>query len=81
MLFGLIAPDAGAIELLGRALGGPGSAALDGVAGFVEEPCFYPYLSGRANLSLLARLDAGRAAAGSTRRWPGWTSRRGRRTG
>ncbi|HEY2320450.1 MAG TPA: ATP-binding cassette domain-containing protein, partial [Solirubrobacteraceae bacterium] len=57
LLFGLIAPDAGQIRLLGRPLGGPGSAALDHVAGFVEEPTFYPYLSGRANLSLLARLD------------------------
>jgi len=29
----------------------------DGVAGFVETPAFYPYLSGRRNLTLLARLD------------------------
>ena len=57
LLFGLIAPDAGSITLLGRPLGGPGSAALDHVAGFVEEPSFYPYLSGRANLALLAKLD------------------------
>jgi ABC-2 type transport system ATP-binding protein len=27
------------------------------VAGFVEEPSFYPYLSGRVNLELLAELD------------------------
>ena len=27
------------------------------VAGFVETPAFYPYLSGRANLALLDRLD------------------------
>ncbi|MGH2892183.1 MAG: ABC transporter ATP-binding protein, partial [Solirubrobacteraceae bacterium] len=57
LLFGLIVPDAGSIALLGRPLGGAGSAALDHVAGFVEEPSFYPYLSGRANLSLLAKLD------------------------
>jgi ABC-2 type transport system ATP-binding protein len=57
LLFGLIAPDAGSIRLLGRPLGGPGSAALDHVAGFVEEPTFYPYLSGRTNLALLAKLD------------------------
>jgi ABC-2 type transport system ATP-binding protein len=57
MLFGLIAPDAGQVTLLGRALGGPGSAALDHVGGFVEEPTFYPYLSGAANLALLAKLD------------------------
>jgi ABC-2 type transport system ATP-binding protein len=57
LLFGLIAPDAGSIRLLGRPLGGPGSAALDHVAGFVEEPSFYPYLSGATNLALLAKLD------------------------
>jgi ABC-2 type transport system ATP-binding protein len=57
VVFGLIAPDAGSIQLLGRALGGPGSAALDHVAGFIEEPTFYPYLSGRTNLALLAKLD------------------------
>jgi ABC-2 type transport system ATP-binding protein len=38
------------------------SRALDGVAGFVELPSFYPYLSGRANLELLAELDEERAA-------------------
>jgi ABC-2 type transport system ATP-binding protein len=59
LLFGLIAPDAGTVELLGRPLGGPGSAALDHVGGFVEEPTFYPYLSGRANLIQLVRLDGG----------------------
>ena len=57
MLFGLIAPDAGQVTLLQRALDGPGSAALDHVGGFVEEPTFYPYLSGAANLALLAKLD------------------------
>jgi ABC-2 type transport system ATP-binding protein len=59
LLFGLIAPDAGTVTLLGRRLGGAGSAALDNVGGFVEEPTFYPYLSGAANLTLLARLDGG----------------------
>jgi ABC-2 type transport system ATP-binding protein len=63
MLFGLIHPDAGAVELLGRPFDGLGGEALQEVGGFVEEPAFYPYLSGRANLSLLARLDAGPTAA------------------
>ena len=62
LLFGLIVPDAGTIELFGRRLAGPGQLPLDGVAGFVEDPTFYPYLSGRANLELLAELD-GRSAA------------------
>jgi ABC-2 type transport system ATP-binding protein len=36
-----------------------GARALDGVAGFVEGPRFYPYLSGRRNLRLLGDLDGG----------------------
>ena len=30
---------------------------LRDIAGFVETPRFYPYLSGRANLEVLATLD------------------------
>ncbi len=56
-LFGLIRPDAGSIELLGRARGTGRAVPLDGVAGFVEQPAFYPYLSGRANLELLSEID------------------------
>jgi ABC-2 type transport system ATP-binding protein len=61
MLFGLVSPDAGSIELFGRSLHQTDSLALEDVAGFVEEPSFYPYLSGRANLELLAELDGGGA--------------------
>jgi len=63
MLFGLIRPDAGRVELLGRELAALGTTALHSVGGFVEEPCFYPYLSARANLRLLARLDGDTATA------------------
>jgi ABC-2 type transport system ATP-binding protein len=56
-LFGLIRPDSGAVELLGRPLERRQVAPLRGVAGFVEEPRFYPFLSGRANLELLSELD------------------------
>ena len=63
LLFGLIRPDAGRVQLLGRELAGLETAALHGVGGFVEDPCFYPYLSGRANLALLARLDGKRQAS------------------
>src|SRR4051812_45364141 len=57
MLFGLIRPDGGTVELFGRpAL--PGKVdALEQVAGFVETPRFYGYLSARANLKILATLD------------------------
>ena len=57
MLLGLVRADEGTIELFGRRLDGQDSLALEGVAGFVEEPSFYPYLSGRANLEVLAELD------------------------
>jgi ABC-2 type transport system ATP-binding protein len=56
MLLGLIRPDEGKIVLLGTDLA-RGRHILEGVAGFVEEPSFYPYLSGRANLEVLAELD------------------------
>jgi ABC-2 type transport system ATP-binding protein len=59
ILFGLMEPDAGSVELFGRQPAGGGPDALSGVAGFVEDPSFYPYLSGRANLELLAELDDG----------------------
>jgi ABC-2 type transport system ATP-binding protein len=64
LLFGLISPDAGTIELLGRGLDGPDPLLPRGVAGFVEDPSFYPYLSGRTNLELLAELDDDPTASG-----------------
>jgi ABC-2 type transport system ATP-binding protein len=57
MLLGLIRPTAGSIGLFGRDPLDQGARALDGVAGFVEAPRFYPYLSGRRNLRLLADYD------------------------
>ena len=60
ILFGLVAPDAGEVELFGTPLDTAVPGALDGVAGFVEDPSFYPYLSGRVNLELLAELDGSR---------------------
>ncbi len=63
MLLGLIRPTAGSAQLFGQDPLVEGARALDGVAGFVEAPRFYPYLSGRKNLELLAALDGGDAAA------------------
>ncbi len=59
MLLGLIRPTEGTARLFGRDPIIDGARALDGVAGFVEGPRFYPYLSGRKNLRLLADLDGG----------------------
>jgi ABC-2 type transport system ATP-binding protein len=63
MMLGLIRPDAGKVELFGRDPLLDGARALDGVAGFVEAPRFYPYLTGRTNLELVAALDGDGAAA------------------
>jgi ABC-2 type transport system ATP-binding protein len=59
MLLGLVRPDAGAIRLFGQDVAEDPIAALHGVAGFIEEPRLYPYLSGRENLQLLAAFDRG----------------------
>ena len=61
MALGLIMPTEGTVELFGRDPLREGARALDGVAGFVEAPRFYPYLSARKNLELLAALDGDRA--------------------
>jgi ABC-2 type transport system ATP-binding protein len=60
MMLGLIRPTEGSVRLFGR---DPMESvhALDGVAGFVEAPTFYPYLSGRRNLEMLAAYDGGDA--------------------
>src|SRR5204863_9507700 len=62
MMLGLIRPTAGSVRIFGR---DPQLSvrALDGVAGFVEEPRFYPYLTGRKNLELLAAFDGDGAAS------------------
>ena len=60
-MLGLIRPTAGSVRLFGRDPQA-GIAALDGVAGFVEAPRFYPYLTGRRNLELCAALDGDGAA-------------------
>jgi len=59
ILFGLIGADAGSVELFPSRPVEPRRTRLDGVAGFVEDPSFYPYLSGQANLELLGQLDGG----------------------
>src|SRR3954447_25178992 len=62
MLFGLIRPDSGSLEVFGRSGPAHGVRALDAGAGFIESPKFYPGLSGHRNLRLLAGLDGGAGA-------------------
>jgi ABC-2 type transport system ATP-binding protein len=59
MLFGLIRPDSGTIRVFDKTWADAGVGVLDGVAGFIESPRFYPYLTGRQNLEGLALLDGG----------------------
>lgn len=53
MLVGLIRPTSGSATTLGERPGSP--LALGRVGALIEGPAFYPYLSGRDNLSVLAR--------------------------
>ena len=62
VLLGLVRRDAGTIRLLGCPVDSTAGPVPDGVAGIVETPSFYPYLSGRDNLAVLARLDGGKAS-------------------
>ena len=55
MILGLIAPTAGRIELFGRSLHDDMWKSLRRVGAVIEEPAFYPYLSGWDNLEALAR--------------------------
>ncbi len=52
MLLGLIKPTSGSASILGKAPGTPESLSLLG--SLVESPAFYPYLSGRDNLRVIA---------------------------
>ncbi|MEO8476302.1 MAG: ABC transporter ATP-binding protein [Actinomycetota bacterium] len=65
MLLGLVFPTEGEVELLGEPVARD-RAPLARVGSLVEEPAFWPYLSGRRNLEYVAR--AGRDRAENRRR-------------
>ena len=71
ILFGLVRPDEGIVDSTGR------------LAGFVEDPTFYPNLSAQANLEILAMLDRESTPARipDLLRSVGLTSRRQHRVG
>ncbi len=58
-VLGLVRPDAGAISVLGSDRASAAARSEGGLAGLIDDPRFYPYLSARMNLWLLARLDGG----------------------
>ncbi len=58
LLVGLIRPDAGTMELLGRPYTARDRQRLYAVGSLIETPSFYPFLSGRENLRALAASGA-----------------------
>jgi len=58
LLTGLIHPDAGTIEILGRPFGRRDRRHLFDVGALIESPSFYPYLSARENMRSLAATGA-----------------------
>jgi ABC-2 type transport system ATP-binding protein len=64
MMLGLIPPTAGTARILGFDVQTHLADVLERVGAMVERPAFYPYLSGRMNLAIFARLagitDSGR---------------------
>jgi ABC-2 type transport system ATP-binding protein len=61
MLLGLVTPSAGQIRLLGRRLPDPRAVAQAG--SMIEEPAFYPWMTGRVNLEVLDATGGGCAPA------------------
>ena len=56
MISGLIRPSEGRVAVLGQPVPGP---SLRQMGAMIEEPSFYPYLSGLENLQYAARLHGG----------------------
>ncbi len=56
LILGLLHPTAGRVEVFGQPVTPRQQAALRQVGALTAAPGFYPYLSGRDNLRLLARL-------------------------
>ncbi len=56
MLLGLVRPTAGSAELLGHDVRGGLGEALRRTGATIETPAFYPYLSGRDNLRVVAHV-------------------------
>lgn len=55
MLLGLVRPDSGSMEILGRPVPAHLGEVIDHVGAIVEQPRFFPTMSGRRNLALLAQ--------------------------
>jgi ABC-2 type transport system ATP-binding protein len=60
-VLGLVEPDAGTIRVLGGERQHAARRPRGGLAGLVDDPRFYPYLTAHQNLELLTVLDGGDA--------------------
>lgn len=59
MILGLIRPDSGSISIMGKSLAHDQSLVPQHVGAIIENPAFYPYLSGRDNLKAHALAVGG----------------------
>ena len=75
MLLGLIRPTAGSIRLFGNAVDGVHPDSLRRIGAIVEEPNFYPYLSGPRQPPLLpGHHGPGNTRGGGPISWKWWGS-------
>jgi ABC-2 type transport system ATP-binding protein len=63
MLLGLVRPSAGDAEVLGVSIRHNLHTALQRVGAIIENPAFYPYLTGSDNLRIFARISGNDAEA------------------
>ena len=68
VLLGLIAADAGSVELLGHAMPRAAARVLPRVGALIEGPAFHPYITGKQNLRRLDLSDATADPATSAQR-------------
>lgn len=59
MVLGLIAPTGGTVTIMGTPLSGNQHVVSANVGAIIENPAFYPYLSGRDNLVAHAKMVGG----------------------
>ena len=67
LLAGLISPQAGTIAMFGQPYTWQDRQRLFRVGSLIETPAFYPYLSGRENLIVIAATGPPTAPRASTR--------------
>ena len=63
MILGLIRPTRGTVTIAGRDLAAHPELVADQIGAVIENPAFYPYLTGRDNLRALAMMSGGVDAA------------------